>query len=251
MEFSGVLGDVLEAVGTGLIAAALVSYLIRRFYTEEKGETVELAAEARVTMEDEYKRKRRETQKHEVVAVALTGALKQYRDEKSLLENIFRRGSKVRLLFLSPESPFIPQRAREDGVTNDDLRKRQRESVKLAIDVGNQLLGLYENAVSSSSLDSGEVGSFEIRLMTECPYCTLYMTDNEILWGLYTSNRRGFDSAVMRLTRGVGVVARQLEEHFEYMWEKNHDNMLVSFFANKRPEVSGEAAARLTGDIGT
>ena len=48
IEFSGVLGDVLEAVGTGLIAAALVSYLIRRFYTEEKGETVELAAEARV-----------------------------------------------------------------------------------------------------------------------------------------------------------------------------------------------------------
>lgn len=205
-----------------------------------------IAAEHRNQLASDYARIRRSTVRNDVMAVALNGALNQYLQEPLLLEQSLTQRAAVRLLFLSPEASYVAQRAREDGVPESDLRRRLCESVMRAAKVGRKLQGLYDAAREEGGLDPEGVGSFEIRLLRDCPYCTLFITDHEIIWGLYLSDRRGVESAALRLPRRQSGLASQLQDHFKTQWRSSKEMTLVTFFENVRPRVGEEIVKKFS-----
>lgn len=79
--------------------------------------------------------------------------------------------------------------------------------------------------------------SFEIRLLRDCPYCTLYMTANEIIWGIYTSDRWGVNSATLCLPLRDTELSSQLVAHFERQCAESKDIALVTFYLFRAQEI--------------
>ena len=231
LNFSPV-NTLLEAIGTSLIAAGLVAYLTRRFYTDDRRDVIELLAPNRMVLDDEYKRDKYTANDIDILGIALSGCLKELandRTEKMLKQILFARAH-VRLLFLNPFDGYVHQRALEDSIPVDELQNILKQSVIYCVKIFGRLDKLYKNTLRKNLLERDKIGSFQIRITDLCPHLTIYHTDDTILWGLYTFASRGLDSPALRVPKTQSAVFGQLITHFDKLWDRSSENYLIRYY---------------------
>jgi len=109
--------SLLEAAGTSLIAAGLVSFLLRQFYAERQRNEIQVVATKRLTAEGKYTQKKYDArEKVDILGIALVGGLKEIANdlEQKLLKHVLQESVQVRLMFLSPLAPYVQNRAKEE-----------------------------------------------------------------------------------------------------------------------------------------
>jgi hypothetical protein len=232
------LRDILIAIGSTLIATALPGlWEHRAARTPDAGivpvarkttdaATVEIVAKNRRIIDPLYRDLWRDA-KHEVtnVAIAMQSALKNMAsdEEHHTIKKVVTSPISVRLVFMSPESPLIGQRAIEDGVRPEDLKRDLLLSLALCVRVFDGLRAAYDLARSRGGLQLDETGALEVRITQACPHITVFRSDNTIIWGLYTSDRKGYDSPPLRATPTQDVLYQALSNHFEIIWARSND----------------------------
>lgn len=210
--------DLFQALGTALFAAGLVSMLLQRFKTKKDHNTVRILTANRQTLSDKYKKRKYNAQKVEILSIALSEALEELvSDQKDiLLRKVLLEGVHVKLMFLSPKSLYVKQRALEDSAPEKELSDNLVNSVKKVRVLSSKFNDLFENL--KDQIDPTKIGSFEIRVIDHCPHFTTYRTNDKILWGLYTSQNRGTHSAVISVEKANETLFKQLNGHFESIW---------------------------------
>lgn len=236
--------DLLQAIGTAFFSAGFVGIILRRIKQEKEENTLKVATYNRITLSDEYKERKYRAEKVEIVSIALSGALEEISSDSNskFLNKILFGNVNARLIFLSPLSDYVKQRAIEDNVSKDELRTILEQSVKEVKQIHKKLLSLYEEAYAERKLLPGKVGSLEIRIIDHCPHFTLYRTDEDILWGIYTSETRGTNSAVLNVNKENQRLFNQLTGHFDTLWHstiagvEKEGNYLLRFYYPSKPK---------------
>jgi hypothetical protein len=240
------LTSLLQALGTGLVAASIVSGLSRFADTRDETEKLRLWTSQRIIREDLYNRLREKAKTHDLMAIALTGSLQHFIDSEKLLNGVVLHRTEHRLMFLRPGAEYVKQRAREDCVELEQLKLRLCESAERSRRIYEKLRGLW--------LKYGEnrtgAGSLEIRVMQMCPHMTIFRADKTIIWGLYLSYIPGASSAAVEVEREKGDLALQLEKHFETLWKEHEEYWIVRFDKHNGPRLNEELLEVLKDESG-
>lgn len=246
--------NLFQAIGTGLVAAGFISYLFRISHTPREHAGVQIVAEDRLSLENEYVRLKRTAREIDIVGIALSHALGDLVGDPNqrVLHRVLFERAKVRLLFLSPTAPYVEQRAAEDGVPVTELQTNLRNSIRTSVEVYERLRKLYESAVETRQVAIDKTGSFEIRIMNMCPYCTIHRTDDLILWGIYTAAAKGFDCAVLRVDKQQDLLFSQLCSHFDALWNKSlseegDSDFVVRYHASEGLKLNGVLLEKVLG----
>lgn len=186
---------ILEAIGTGLIATGGVNFIDKLFTEKEAEIDVKLISPQRLDVDQYIYSAKYRAKKVDIFGVSITEALREFvndpRDE--IIDRIFMHRLRLRLVFVHPDAEFLLQRAGEDHISAEELRNRQLNSIKLAIQFYKKLLKEYSDRVDKIGKMS-QVGSVEILLIKACPYVSIYRVDNKIYWGVYGSHKSGNES---------------------------------------------------------
>lgn len=242
--------SLLMALGTGLFAACFVNIIMQLCREQEPEEPVKLLSGERINLTKFYRTTRSGARRHhDLLSIAVAGALKDISRDDHLLDRILRDRLKVRLLFLNPLSDFVRQRAVEDQISVADVYKELSASIDMAVEIGEKLKARYAELKRNKSLSEADEGSFEVRLYDGCPYLTIFRADDEIVWGLYTAEKRGVNSAAFRSKKGGSMLSGQLESHFDAIWERSRSACLVRYLEQNDPVVFDGFVGRLRTEI--
>jgi hypothetical protein len=251
---SALIKGSFQAIGTALIAAGLSAFLIWKFHTRDVSgdeDKVSIVSGNRIDLESEYVRRKYTAKELDIVSIALAGALEEMATDPTerIIKRVLFDRVKIRLMFLSPTADYVKQRAAEDGVSVADLEKELRKSVLYCVSIYDRLDKLFQEASNSRTFRRERMGAVEIRLMDMCPHYTIYHSDGEILWGIYTSAQRGYFSSVLSVRKDHKVLHEQLMSHFDSMWDKStgHGHYLVRFYGPAAPQINEELFTRLLG----
>jgi hypothetical protein len=242
-----------QAIGTALVAAGLSAFLIWRFHskTTDDEQRVSIISGNRIDLESEYVRRKYVARELDIVSIALAGALEEMANDSTerILKRVLFDRVKIRLMFLSPSAGYVTQRATEDGVSISDLENELRRSVEYCASIYRRLEGLFREASTSRTFRRERMGALEIRLMDMCPHYTIYRSDEEILWGIYTSAQRGYFSSVLLVTKKHKELHEQLVSHFDSMWDKSRGDghYLVRFYGPAAPQVNESLLTQILG----
>jgi hypothetical protein len=145
---------------------------------------IEIAADDRGDLDQEYRWRKYRAKKIDIMGIALSGALTEISNdsEDKLLRKVLLENAQVRMMFLSPFSLYVKQRAVEDGDLESQLIESLRESVRDSVSLFNNFKKLYQNEKSEGNIQPHTVGFLEIRVIDFCPHFTIYRTDDELLW---------------------------------------------------------------------
>ena len=236
--------DLFVAIGTGLFSACFVNIAIMLWYKEkEKEDGIELLATERIDLTKLYQNKRSGAQhSHDILSIAVSGALDDILNDRRFIDRILRDRLKVRLLFLNPRSFYVEQRAIEDQLRIIDVCKDLEESINKAKRIGEKLRARYDSLKRKNLLVASNEGSLEIRLYDGCPYFTFFRVDDEIIWGIYTSEKRGVNSAAFRLRVGNNALSSQLVGHFNILWERSKSACIVQYLEQNTPKIYDDFA---------
>lgn len=244
------VSSLLMALGTGLFAACFVNIILQVCKEKEPEEPMKLLTNERIDLTKFYRKSRsRVRHHHDLLSIAVAGALKDISKDDHLLDRILRDRLKVRLLFLNPLSGFVRQRAAEDQMTVADVYKELSASIALAVEIGGKLKARYAELKKSKLLNEADEGSFEVRLYDGCPYLTIFRADDEIVWGLYTAEKRGVNSAAFRSKKGDSALSGQLEGHFNVIWERSRSACIVRYLEQNAPVVFDGFVEHLNAEI--
>lgn len=247
---SGFVGSLLMALGTALFAACFVNIIMQLCKEKEPEEPARFITNERINLTNFYRRSRSEVRHHhDLLSIAVAGALKDIAHDDRFIDRILRDRLKVRLLFLNPNSDFVRQRATEDQLTVAEVYEELAASVALAVEIGEKLRARHAELKRNRLLNESDEGSFEVRLYDGCPYMTLFRADDELIWGLYTAEKRGVNSPAFRSVRGGSVLAGQLEGHFNVIWERSKSTSLVRYLEQNTPVVFDGFVEQLKKDI--
>ena len=240
----------IAAIATSLIGAGLVAYLIRRFHEEPKPHIVEMASVTRVALDRAYKTRKYESKETDILSVALTNVLNEIASdtEDRLLKHVVFDGAKVRLAFVSPLSPYVIQRAAEDGVPIEELRATLRESVSSCVKIYERLEAIHRTTGDKHAHEPHGAGMLVIRAIDFCPYFAIHRTDTNTLWGLYTSAHQGVYSPVFNVQRDATAMFEHLAAHFERLWSLSDDCDVIRYHHPKKPKLERSLVMRLTVD---
>jgi hypothetical protein len=185
----------LEAVGTGLIAAGGVNFIDKFFAEKADEKDIVLVSPQRSDVDPLIYTSKYRGKKVDIFGVSVTEVLNEFLHDQGedIIERIFAHRLRLRLVFVHPDADFLNQRAGEDHISYDELRNRQLNSIQLAIRFYRKLLDEYSMRARKSGKLS-KMGSVEILLMKACPYVSIYRVDNKIYWGLYASHKSGTES---------------------------------------------------------
>lgn len=254
LSSNSMITTLIEAIGTSLVVAGFVSFLVRRLYLEDQQDNVKIISESRAYLESEYVRRKYGARRIDIVSIALSNALKELATDpgERMLRRVVFEGAKVRLLFLDPDADYVEHRAIEDGTQLEETREALKKSVRYCTEIHSKLSNIYQKAASSHTLEHERMGSFEIRVMDMCPHFTIYRTDNVILWGLYTSAQRGLYSPVIEVPKEQNTLYEPLMRHFEKLWETGasglgRNNFIVSFYDPAPPRLNEQLVERILG----
>lgn len=155
-------------------------------------------------------------------------------------------------MFLNPLAAHVKQRAVEDGVEVAELETILKQSMVYCVKICKKLEKLYQSAVDSEIFDRSKTGSLEIKAIDMCPHCTIYRTDDVLLWGIYTSASRGLDCAVLRVPREQNILFGQLSNHFDKLWDKSLSgvsgtNWVVRYYEPDVPRLNQEIVKNVLG----
>ncbi|MBI5934683.1 MAG: hypothetical protein HY867_13335 [Chloroflexi bacterium] len=205
----------LEAMGTGLIATGGVNF-IDKLFTEKEREDSKLIAQQRLDVDQLFYASKYRAKKVDIFGVSITEALNEFVTDsrEEIFDRIFSHRLRLRLIFVHPDAEFLVQRAGEDHISADELRNRQLNSVKLAIQFYKKLFTEY-NVRSKKIGKLSQMGSVEILLMKACPYVSVYRVDNKIYWGVYGSHKSGNESPLfLSVKREEGGMFDFMKEHY-------------------------------------
>lgn len=242
-----------KAIGTSLIVAGGVSFLDR--FLTEKPEGVKVIAHARNKSDWNVHRRKYQTQEMDVTGVSLTSCLQEIvydsAQSKELLHHIFHENMHLRLLFVHPDSPFIVQRAQEDGIDEKVLMEDQRQSVEYCVEFYKYLEAYCKN-LNRVGRNRMRVGSIWIGLIKFCPYMAVERYDDEIYWGLYTSDATGLGAPIFLVTKKDNErLYNKLREHFNgLMYKGTHDRKeaLVTMTDCGNPQLNRELVESILGE---
>lgn len=219
-----------DAIGTGLVAAAAVNILDRAVRLEPPSipkPRIEVMSDKRIdtseAMQSIHELKYK-TSKVDLIGVSLIHVLEEFDEEPDrIINRLLRNNLQLRLLFVHPDSKYLEQRAREDKWDVADLVKRQKRAVDLSVKFYNNLRHAYDKAVSEKSLNTHKTGSLQIKLLDFCPYMTIYRVgEDEIYWGLYTSNMSGVNLPLFKTVLAQDpMLYKHLHQHIHGLIERD------------------------------
>jgi len=226
-----------NAIGTGLISSGFVALLLLFINNEENHKHMKIISTDRSTLDEKYKKRSYSAKEIDIMGIALSGVMKELATDESerLLKHILYENAKVRLMFLSPESEYTKQRALEDGVTEKDLLKGLNETLINSLKLYNRINKIYNNEYSKKSIQRDKMGTIEIKITDMCPHLTIYRTDNNIAWGLYTAASKGIYSTAMEVNNKQKKIFEELKKHFDRLWDNslcycNSENSLFKIY---------------------
>lgn len=199
----------------------------------------------------EYMERKRTAKDLRLVSVAATGALDDYITDHLLLERICRNQCHVRIMFLRPDSEHVRIRHWEDGLgPMDDRPQRTIDNLQQSVDkvrvIHENLDRLHRKYESSSSKDRSSLGSFEVKLLDIVPNMTLFISDQRILWGVYTSAQAGHESPVLEVAKEQGKLFTDLKEHFDHLWHHRATWLLRYSQESRGPKLNEKLLKQLT-----
>jgi len=197
----GVWKTLLEAIGTSLIATGGVNLLAQFFTERPKIVGVRMIAVTRNTLDKNIHDRKYSADKIEAVGISLSSFLHELSNNTKIAERVLFSNTRLRLVFVNPQSPYLAQRAIEDNMGHDAekvLRKKQKQSVECCIQFYKCLQARYQTALDANPQERPR-GIVQVKLTEFCPYLAIERYDNDIYWGLYTTDTAG-EFAPMFLT---------------------------------------------------
>ena len=184
----------LEAMGTSLIATGLINWL-EYFLNEKKASRhPQLLYLQRTGVDPAIHKKKYKASEVDLLGVSLKEGLVELANSDEFATRLINEQLTVRIIIVHPNSPFLKQRYLEDhSGTFADLQERQYLGVENCVRLFWRLQKAYDKAIKKDPMMTPK-GRLEIRLINANPYITLARYDNEIYWGLYTSDREGIKS---------------------------------------------------------
>ncbi len=246
------LRSLLEAIGTGLIAAGGVNFLDRAFSQESKPDGVIMAATTRVATPRSVFNRKYKAEKIDIVGVSLTECLEEFVNDpnQNMIDRILFEHARLRLMYIHPRASFIAQRAIEDNISKEALINTQIRSTELVVLFYKQIKDRYDLAVNNRALDPRRAGSVQIKLIDFCPYITIDRADDEIYWGLYMSNTRGLESPLFVTTKDQNyALYDHLKKHVDSLLKKSvtlDDNFILSMIVGP-PILNLDLAKNILG----
>lgn len=251
------LKTLLEAIGIGFIAGGVVNFIDYIFTPQAKPVKVELVTHQRGKTPQELHRRKYHAEKVDILAVGLQSCLREILDHPEMLERVFRHQVRLRLIFCHPQSDYLIQRAKEDNVSLEDLKNNVSTTVELAVRFYVQIISYYTR--NREGINHHAMGNVRINLINNmCPYITIDRSDNEILWGLYSSETTGVQSPLFRTTaKQDGVLFNQLKQHFSSLLAldagtdeagKTYSSVWLVNMAMGAPTLNYELAAEILGE---
>lgn len=216
---------------------------------------VRIVADNRHALDQEYRERKYCANKIDILGMALSGALTELStdSENKILSRVLFNNAQVRMMFVTPCSEYIKQRAIEDGDSLEQLTNMLNESIIKAVKVYQRFRDLYESEKNKGAIQPAAVGFLEVRITDFCPHFTIYRTDDMILWGIYTAATRGDHSAVLRVQKTNDALFRQMMSHFEKLWhigrlDKHTDeSYLVKCHSRLSPVLNERLVSQLLG----
>jgi hypothetical protein len=164
----------------------------------------------------------------DISGIALDNALADFIQEPVLLRKSFT-GLDIRLLFLSPSGAYVSQRAQEEGIDVEELREKLRETVRRSAKIYETLLRELRKSKKGGTNLRHNIGSLEIRIFDALPYCTIFRSDDRLLFGMYLSYGKGFNLAMFEAHKDQIELRAQLDDHFNTLWRHPNTHSLVRF----------------------
>lgn len=218
---TGAGAGILEAIGTGLIATGGVNLLDRMFTEAPKPSGVSLVSLMRMTMDPKIHERKDRALKIDTLGVSITAALAEiYNDSQQMvIKNIlYKPKTRVRMMFLHPEAEFMKQRYLEDEFRSlDQLVECQKKSLEYCVLVYAAIKKRYDNERRIEP-NFEPLGTLLIKLVDVCPYLSIERYDDDMYWGIYTSDSPGKKAPVF-LTRETDhpELTRKFKDHFEHL----------------------------------
>lgn len=212
----------MESAGVGLIATGFVNFFDKLLVEAEKDVEIEIVAMERAKTNQTIYKLKFQHEKVDILGVSIGSVLKEFADDpqNEMVDRIIRHSTRLRLMCVHPESPFLIQRAREDQTSWEELHHRQIQSVEKIVMFYKLLETAYQRETKAGTIRHGNVGSVEIRLINDCPYLSIYRVDDTIYWGLYTTSKSGHESPLF--------MSKKLDKDGMFELLKDHIYALLS-----------------------
>lgn len=204
------LTPLLESIGTGLLAAGLVNIFDRVFTLESPPilpvpkPRIQVVSDQRLSTPKEILDLKYSAKKVDLIGIKLNYFLNEliHDPQHKLISRLVHNKLQLRIFLVHPDSPYLIQRAIEDGIDPDELIRREKAAVADCIEFYRQLSHYYEFVAKEPNFDTHNTGVLQIKLLSFCPYITIYrIDDNSIYWGLYTSDKTGVELPLFLTTQ--------------------------------------------------
>lgn len=212
----------MESVGVGLVATGFVNFFDKFLVEAEKDVEIEIVAMERARTNQTIHRLKYQHEKVDILGVSIAAVLREISEDpqNEMVDRILRHSTRLRLICVHPESPFLVQRASEDHVSWEDLHNRQIQSAENIVRFFKRMRLAYQRESEAGTLRHSNVGSVEVRLINNCPYLSMYRVDDTIYWGLYTTSKSGHESPLF--------MSKKLDKDGMYELLKDHIYALLS-----------------------
>ena len=148
----------------------------------------------------------------DIIALTMQTVLDNYGDER--LFDWILKGTKVRILVLSPMSMAAELRSKQEGI---DL------SLKTMTQIARLKNCVYHEVAKQVALEKRCLGALEVRLYDGLPYFAYFNADERMIVGLDYSHIKGLQSEAFYI--GVGSpVHKKMRGHFEAMWKGQNES---------------------------
>jgi len=238
----------MESIGIGFIAAGIINIFDRVLTLEpphEQAPRIEVVAEKRIATPQHIYDLKYNTSKVDIIGISLNHVFEELVNDpgQKMIDRLLRHNLQMRLFFIHPDSKYLEQRAREDNWGHADLVERQKRAVKLCGVFYEQLRAAYDAAKEAGVLNTHQTGSLQIKLLDFCPYITIYRVgEEEIYWGLYTSQSTGLNLPLNRTTNMQDpALYKHLHQHIHGLIDRDMKYPdLVSMPEMGEPELNSD-----------
>jgi hypothetical protein len=166
--------------------------------------------------------------KVDVMGISLTDFLAEAmhdRNQALLRKVLLEPDTRVRVILLNPQAPYLRQRSVEDGDHSfDSLLNRQNRCIEYCV----QLYSWFDKHYQAEKLRNPHFeprGTLVVRLIEACPYISYERYDFHIYWGLYTSDSPGQDAPVFLTTSKEGELYEKLKSHFSTLLHHGYEEV--------------------------
>ncbi len=218
----------LNAFGTTLAATGSITLLDHLLREKPTLMGPELITMKRKSMPKAIHTRKETAFKVDMLGISLTDFLAEVAKDRSheLLHNILNSTeSRVRVVFMHPNAPFLHQRSFEDDDhTLTTLLNRQTDSLKYCV----QLYAVLENQLKEARKHTPQFeprGSLIIKLIEACPYISYERYDKEIYWGLYSSDSPGNMCPAFLTTSKDDDMYEKLKAHFLALLQNGYEEV--------------------------